>query len=132
MGDTLLKGLNQSVLAFVPGVVSSLPELSLSYTRFCSARTILAVLHSLSRVCLCYIDPIEMSLRGVVPLRCVCSGVLLFCAAVTASVVRLLPCSSYADYFYGCVLCWSVGPETIKLNAATITANRTIMWNGCF
>ena len=78
-------------------------------------------------VALCHV-----SLRGVVPLRCVCSGVLLFCAAVTASVVRLLPCSSYADYFYGCVLCWSVGPETTKLNAATSTANKTIMWNGCF
>ena len=49
------------MLAFVPGVVSSLPELSLSYTRFCSARTVLVVHHSLSRVCLCYIDPIEIS-----------------------------------------------------------------------
>ena len=25
-----------------------------------------------------------------------------------------------------------VGPETIKLNAATIAANKTIIWNGCF
>ena len=55
-GDTLLKGLSQSVLAFVPGVVSAPQELSLLYTP-----TVLVVHHSLSLFCS------QLSIRAIRP-----------------------------------------------------------------